>query len=577
MFRLCSKTSSSKPHLWDALCFVVWMPLVVFGEPSVARAAAVANVTVEADVPGAQVMVNGKSIGTVPLTLSLQPGRYLVEVSKEGYETWRKWLDAAAAQSSTLKATMRSRSGQDSTTGTGTIVVASDVFEATVLVDGNAVGSVPALIDGLTPGRHSVEVQASGYASRTVAVQVLAGKTAKVRVRLTAASTQPAATARLHIDAEPDGAEVWIDGVFRGKAPLSLDNLSGGIHRIELRKEGLQSATQTTRLDNGKSKTLRFALKPEPSIRKGALEVRANVAGADVFVDGRHLGKVPLAPQPLVAGPHLVSVRSKGHQEFIQTVEVRPGTTTRLNATLRESEADAAVVADEGAPEQPAEASQGDDVSMMTSYSAHLIMPRFIAADVSLGFPHLVEARLTTGIADFGEMGLDGGVDLRTYGAMTEVALRARLRVFERRPWAVAAGLDIGGGGGPKSRNTLFVNLSAVGSVLIKRAVDVSARAVFSVYSDRHCPETQSNNELPVCSAPPAGITQEEARRRFAGVRLMFAAMVEVPILPWLNIFGLFEFAPFQGNREAYSDPFASVMPESDPGIYGRVGVTFKR
>ena len=56
----------------------------------------------------------------------------------------------------------------------------------------------------------------------------------------------------------------------------------------------------------------------------------------------------------------------------------------------------------------------------------------------------------------------------------------------------------------------------------------------------------------------------------------MLNASIEVEVTRHLNIIGVFEGAPFQGNRLAYYDAFAEIMPESDPGVYGRLGVTLK-
>ena len=42
------------------------------------------------------------------------------------------------------------------------------------------------------------------------------------------------------------------------------------------------------------------------------------------------------------------------------------------------------------------------------------------------------------------------------------------------------------------------------------------------------------------------------------------------------GLFAIFEGAPFQPDRYAFTDPFAAVMPESDPGTYFRVGVSIK-
>lgn len=51
---------------------------------------AVAHLSVTTDPPGARVLLNGKEMGTTPLTLDLEPGQFLLVLRKEGYRPWLK-------------------------------------------------------------------------------------------------------------------------------------------------------------------------------------------------------------------------------------------------------------------------------------------------------------------------------------------------------------------------------------------------------------------------------------------------------------------------------------------------------
>ncbi len=65
-----------------------------------------ARLAVQADVEDAQVTINGRNVGTVPLEVELKPGSYKVRVSQEGYQDWNGRIDLAAGDSSTLTAAL---------------------------------------------------------------------------------------------------------------------------------------------------------------------------------------------------------------------------------------------------------------------------------------------------------------------------------------------------------------------------------------------------------------------------------------------------------------------------------------
>jgi hypothetical protein len=305
------------------------------------------------------------------------------------------------------------------------------------------------------------------------------------------------------------------------------------------------------------------------------------VLGATVFIDGQLAGKTPLLRHQLDPGPHFVTVRAAGHEELIQTVEVQAGKIVELKALLRASAASpVAGVAPGGvakkAPPPPPPAATERDPRGLSSFGAHMLPAGSFTADVSFGFAHIFEGRLTAGFFSRGPIGMDGGVEFRTYGAMSEIGAHTKLRLFRTSLFAVGMLFSFGGGGGPSGRNTAYANLGAVSSLWFKRLVTLSVRAYFNFYTDRLCPEAPGSTEVPACSQPSAALTQKQLRERFGGTRFLLSAILEVPVARRINLFLLLDGAPFQGNRLSYTDRFAEIMPEGDPGFYVRLGASFK-
>lgn len=72
----------------------------------------------------------------------------------------------------------------------------------------------------------------------------------------------------------------------------------------------------------------RVAATPAPeTARAPLLRVTADVDGASVFVDRRHVGTAPVAIDDVTPGPHRVNVSVEGYEMFAETVEVGDGTT----------------------------------------------------------------------------------------------------------------------------------------------------------------------------------------------------------------------------------------------------------
>ena len=544
---------------------------------------------------GADVLINGKKVGQVPVKVILRQGRYMVEVTKAGYNKWTQWIDVKQSENRTLLVNL-----VKATPKTARILVSSNISGAEVYLDGVKVATIPAILEEIKPGPHSLEVRAKGYLPGRKDVTLEGGQTAKVIIDLQPdEATLEASGGALQVLADPGRVEILVDGKSQGEAPVKIQGIPEGSHIVQGRKEGYLPAEQALEIKKGQFRTIKLVLQEQKTApRTGSIRVLGNIFGAEVFIDGDPAGKVPLLKHELNPGPHLVAVRHEGYLNLVQTVEVIAGETTEMRADLLESEETrakkkAAILAAKPRKKKKKQI-RPRGITGNTSFSAHAILPRSFTTDVSLGFAHIFEGRFSVGVVQRKWFGLDMGLGFRTYGALTEVGMHSKFRLLNRDPFAVAAMLNLGGGGGPLGRDTFYTKLGVVGSMWINRYVNVSVRMYLSIYSDRLCPENpQPGNELDICSKtdrnqPGSTLANpfydpaleaelgQVARDRFTDVRFMLSAIIEVPVHKRMNLFGILEGAPGQGNRWAYRDRFADLMHDDDYGIYGRVGISLK-
>jgi hypothetical protein len=138
--------------------------------------------------------------------------------------------------------------------GSGVVTVRSEPTEAGVFVDGGFRGVTPLEIEGLSPGRHSVRIEKDGFEALFAAIE------APVGVRAAAFRLEPVDKGRLDVRSEPVGAEVYLDGQFRGLAPLALDDVRAGPHVVRAEKTGHDPATVSALVSPGEREVVHLEL-----------------------------------------------------------------------------------------------------------------------------------------------------------------------------------------------------------------------------------------------------------------------------------------------------------------------------
>jgi len=404
---------------------------------------------------GAQIRVNGAPKGVTPTVLEgLAPDHYLVELELSGYARWSQTVTVEAGKRAVVDARLEA-----TTAGKGTLKVTSDVEGTTVLLDGEEVGTAPLTKDGVTAGTHTVEGRAEGYSADRQQVQVRGGETTAVALGLAAATAKSRAS--LRVVCNVPGAVARIDGGEPQPTPLLRDDLRPGTHIVVVTADSYTRWEKTLTLQPGALKEVVAQLQ-----QAGRLEVSAAGKGpAEVFLDGKLLGKTPLVRSDLPAGTYKLLVRRADGKTEEQTIAVGTAKPTVVHASFGSRQR----VRHRAMP-----------------WSARAVDSGFGTVDMHSGWPWLLGARVNGGVID----GLDLGISFRSaLDTINEFEGRVKYQFLDFRNFAMAAEGGIGFGVGANERNSFLMNVKLLASMAIAEKAAVTLRAETRFYSDRVGPE----------------------------------------------------------------------------------------
>ena len=189
------------------------------------------------------------------------------------------------------------------------LVVTADQDGASVLVDGEPVGTTP--LDGplaIEVGEHLVSVRKSGFLDVPKRVRVIGGEVAGASFVLDATVTR--SEVAVDVRGAPAGTRVMIliDGVEVGAAPFRT-MLEAGPHTIGARAAGLTAAPQ--RIEVTPREPVVIALQLERESKLGRLRVRADDESDVIELDGVDVGRGGFE-QLVPAGEHRLRVKRSG-------------------------------------------------------------------------------------------------------------------------------------------------------------------------------------------------------------------------------------------------------------------------
>ena len=271
---------------------------------------------------GATVAVDGQDRGTTPVVLfDLTPGRHHVKFRLPGYEEANRFINTTEGVFVEKNEVLVEEKGL--------LLIKTDPTDCDIAVDGVSVGRSPRLLTHLSSKDvHTVRLRKAGYQDQTITVKFDGRKPQVREEKLVLAS------GRLEISTEPAGAEITVNGIVRGKSPITVTDVPKGRATVKFKMEGFADEIRELAVNAGDVQHLAIALVGLP----GTLHLASVPEGARFYVNEEARGKGPLTIPSLKPGSYVVRAELEGFGTMTKTILLENGTSAseefRLSNTM---------------------------------------------------------------------------------------------------------------------------------------------------------------------------------------------------------------------------------------------------
>ena len=231
----------------------------------------------------------------------------------------------------------------------GELKITTEPPGATVQMDGEVVpGITPMTMPQVKPGQHVLIATSEGWDPATKNVDVVAGKSAKVTLKL------KRGMATLNLGVTPADAEVLIDGKAHGKGPQQLQ-VPMGEHTLTLRRDGYQELKETLTINSAQPTNIARNLKPAGAKGEtanplgkvgrffgrlgaekgnGTLVITSRPSGAQVLLNGSSAPGTTPVKTSIPAGKYKMTIKLEGYKTIEREIVVEKEKTTGIDEIL---------------------------------------------------------------------------------------------------------------------------------------------------------------------------------------------------------------------------------------------------
>ena len=183
--------------------------------------------------------------------------------------------------------------------------------KASVSIRGRELGETPVKIK-VKPGVYLVKLSMEGYKTSWQKVEMKLGDRQELTFPL------EKETAAVMITSSPDAAAVNFQGKNLGITPVVIKDLQYGSYTAELTRHGFNPQTVSWKIDSPLPQLIKCSM----DSNLGTLIINSKPSNAEVFMDGRSIGRTPYRDQ-VEEGKHEIELRRNGYIPLKKTVHVK--------------------------------------------------------------------------------------------------------------------------------------------------------------------------------------------------------------------------------------------------------------
>ena len=276
------------------------------------------SIRIESEPSNATILIDGNEYGETPATIdNLSSGTHTVDISIDGYNTWREKVEVEPKQKSELKAILQEVKG--------TVTINSMPADASIFIDGQKAGTTPETIADIIGGTHLVEIRMDGYEVWSESINVVSDK------EYTITASLKELTGSINIKSEPEHATILIDGNNAGTTPETIKNLNPGLHQAEVFLEGFEIWSKSIEVTAGKESSIVASLQKAT----GSINITSTPSNTRIYLDGKEAGTTPATLNSVPVGAHEIEIKARGHEEWKKSIIVKKDKEISLNAALQ--------------------------------------------------------------------------------------------------------------------------------------------------------------------------------------------------------------------------------------------------
>jgi eukaryotic-like serine/threonine-protein kinase len=262
--------------------------------------------TIRTEPPGAMVLLGDHAQKSPATFEDLEARKYKLHIMHPGYEPLDSIVDLSGNRAAVLPAFHLTRSK-------GAIEIQSQPAGARFSLrsdDGqiSREGIAPQTIVDLPTGKYSVTAKRDDW-EQTDSIDLERGQTARKNFAF--------ATAPLKVTTEPNGAEIFVDGVSRGRAPLQME-LPARTHEFAAHLDGWPNEQRKIDIVAARENEAHFVF------ANGSVKITSAPGGATVIANGQELGQTPLVIEEVKPGDVAYDLRLSGYNPTTVTGRVEP-------------------------------------------------------------------------------------------------------------------------------------------------------------------------------------------------------------------------------------------------------------
>jgi tetratricopeptide (TPR) repeat protein len=130
---------------------------------------------------------------------------------------------------------------------------------------------------------------------------------------------------------DPAGAEVYLNGISIGEAPLRKEHIKAGDYTLTFKSPGYENAAEKITIKKGVTLTMEEQMAPA----RGSIKLYSDPEGAAVLLDGKAAGVTPVTLARVSGGKHKIAFEKDYFEPSEQPVSISPGASAEIHAQLK--------------------------------------------------------------------------------------------------------------------------------------------------------------------------------------------------------------------------------------------------